>query len=63
MFSYFAMLRVRATVWVEGTVPEVSVATILTWEVVMPFPFPFTLPLVPQLDRPAAKTHVDTSNR
>jgi hypothetical protein len=56
------MLRVRATVWVEGAVPEVSVATILTWEVAMP-PFPFALPLVPQLDRPAAKTHVDASNR
>jgi len=62
-FSYCVMLRVRATVWVKTTVPEVPVATTVTWEAVGSLPLPFKLPLVPQLDRPTAKAHVDASSK
>jgi hypothetical protein len=55
-------LRVRGTVRVETTVPEVPVVTTETWEVFLCVSA-FEEPLVPQLDRPAAKAHVDTSSR
>ena len=64
VFFYCVIWRFRVTVWVETTVPEVPVATTVTWEVVVAGGVAlFVLPLVPQLDIPAAKAHVDTSSR
>ena len=51
------------TLWVETTVPEVPLATTVTWEVVAGAAAFVAVPLVPQLDIPAAKAHVDTSSR
>jgi hypothetical protein len=62
-FPYCAILRVRATVWVKTVVPEVPAATTVTCEAEVVGPFPFKLPLVPQLDRPTAKAHVDASSK
>ena len=71
--SYCVILRVRVTIWVETTVPEVPLATTVTWEVVgtgagvdgvvlVPLLLPIPL-LKPQPDRPAAKAHAQTSSR
>jgi hypothetical protein len=59
---FYCVMRVTVTVWVETTVPEVPVATTVTWELVAGGA-PVAVPLVPQLDSPAAKAQVDTSSR
>ena len=73
--SYCVILRVRVTVWVETTVPEVPLATTVTRKVVgadvgagvegvVPVPLLLPIPLLePQPDRPAAKAHAQTSSR